>query len=284
MKSLITLLLLLAGTAIAGAAAVAAPPRFAVYYSSSDDARLSQFDVLVLDSDDHPSIARIRQRAPRKQVILGYLSLCELGPGKPYKADLVREGLILGPNPRWPGSFYVDIRRPGWRERLVKQIAPALLTQGFDGLFLDTIDDAPWLESEAPRPLRAPGMTDAAVALVRALRAQFPDKPIMLNRGFDLINRLAPQVDMILAESTYARWADIGHSGTLVAPQERTDLVRQLAAVRAMHPNLQIYTVDYWDTRDAAGVARIYSAQRALGFVPYVATRELNVLVPEPSG
>jgi endo-alpha-1,4-polygalactosaminidase (GH114 family) len=135
----------------------------------------------VLDGDEHPSITHIRQRARHKQTILGYLSLCELGPGKPYKADLVREGLILGPHPKWPGSFYIDIRRPAWRERVVKQLGPALLAQGFDGLFLDTIDDAPWLDSEAPVALRAPGTSDAAVALVRALRAQFPGRPIMLS-------------------------------------------------------------------------------------------------------
>jgi uncharacterized protein (TIGR01370 family) len=273
-----------APAAVADSSRSAAAPRFALFYSSRDDAALSEFDVLVLDADDHPNIARIRQRARHKQIILGYLSLCELGPGKTYKADLMREGLILGPNPRWPGSFYLDIRRPAWHERVVKQIAPALIAQGFDGLFLDTLDDAPWLESEAPAGLRAPGMSDAAVALVRALRAQFPGRPIMMNRGFDLINRLAPQVDMILAESTYARWSEVGHAGTLVAPAEHASLVRQLSALRVRHPNVQIFTLDYWDENDAAGIARIYCVQRALGFVPYVATRELNVIVPEPRG
>lgn len=261
-----------------------APARFAIYYSAQENQALAAFDVLVLDGDGHPSIPRIRQHAARKQIILGYLSLCEVGPGKSYRADLQREKLILGPNPHWSGSFYIDIRKPQWRERVLGQIAPSLLEQGFDGLFLDTIDDAPWLESEAPPGLRAAGMRDAAVALVEALRTRFPGRPIMVNRGFDLVGRVAPQVDMLLAESTYARWSEAGHAGTLVPAAERASLVRQLSALRSRHPNVQIFTLDYWDERDTAGIARIYATQRALGFVPYVATRELNVIVPEPQG
>lgn len=41
-------------------------------------------------------------------------------------------------------------------------------------------------------------------------------------------------------------------------------------------------TLDYWNPADTAGLRRIYRAQRANGFLPYVATVELDRLVPEP--
>lgn len=66
----------------------------------------------------------------------------------------------------------IDIRRPEWRRMVVEEIAPQVFQEGFDGLFLDTLDDAASLENAADRAL--PGMQDAAVALVHALRTKFP--------------------------------------------------------------------------------------------------------------
>jgi uncharacterized protein (TIGR01370 family) len=257
--------------------------RFAVYYAARDDAALSRYDVLVLDADEHPSIAGIRARSQRHQLILGYVALCEIGAGRPYRADLVRQHLLLGQNPKWPGTFFIDIRSDAWRRRVIGQIIPSLIAQGFDGVFLDTVDDAVWLETDAPQALRRPGMIDAAVTFVHAIRVAFPGRPLMLNRGFTLLSRVAPDVDMVLAESIYSQWGGANRSTFRLPPEVHAGFVRELEAARALHAGLGIYTLDYWEPADHAGVARIYAAQRTHGFVPYVSTRDLNAIIPEPS-
>ena len=45
---------------------------------------------------------------------------------------------------------------------------------------------------------------------------------------------------------------------------------------------LEIFTLDYWDPADPAGIARIYREQRDNGFEPYVSTVELDRIIPEP--
>jgi len=58
--------------------------------------------------------------------------------------------------------------------------------------------------------------------------------------------------------------------------------VKLLQAVQKRRPGLKIFTLDYWDPADIAGVTRIYREQRANGFEPYVATVELDRIVREP--
>jgi hypothetical protein len=43
-----------------------------------------------------------------------------------------------------------------------------------------------------------------------------------------------------------------------------------------------VFTLDYWNPEDAAGIRRIYRTERANGFHPYVATIKLDRIVREP--
>src|SRR6516165_4475342 len=141
------------------------PRKFGVYYGERLDPQLSAFDVLVLDADSGLDLARIRKRAKARQLILGYLALCEVDPSRSYARKTRQARLLLHESRYWPRSFYIDIRRPEWQRMVLDEIVPSILKAGFDGLFLDTIDDAPWLETNAnstcclranenPRPLR----------------------------------------------------------------------------------------------------------------------------------
>ena len=65
--------------------------------------------------------------------------------------------------------------------------------------------------------------------------------------------------------------------------EEYDDSVALLRKAQSRNPALAVYTLDYWDPDDAAGIARIYAMQRASGFIPYVATIGLDRIVPEPA-
>jgi hypothetical protein len=255
--------------------------KFGVYYGTRDLPELSSFDVLVLDADKHPDLTHIRQNAPVRQTLLGYVSLCELGPGRRYADALHRAGLILPYPTQWPGSELIDIRRPEWRRMVVDEIAPRVFQEGFDGLFLDTLDDA--VSSENADDKALPGMQDAAVALVRAIRAKFPGRPIMMNRGFELLDRVGGDIDMLLSEDLMSNWQGPGHLPRLVPSDAIADPLKMIAAARRRHEQLAVYSLDYWDPRDRAGVARLYGLERSQGFIPYVATPSLTEIVAEPT-
>jgi polysaccharide biosynthesis protein PelA len=260
--------------------AEANPRQFGVYYGTRFDPELSAFDVLVLDADSGLDLALIRKRAKAPQTILGYLALCELGPGRGYAAKLRQAGLLLHESPYWPGSFYIDIRRSEWQRMVIQEIVPSILTAGFDGLFLDTIDDAPWLEASSNQSL--PSVSAAAVALVHGIRVSFPKRGLMLNRGFDLLPKLEQDLDMVLAESILTTSGGVERK-PIRAPQENYEgRVKELRAAQARQTQLKVYSLDYWDLADRAGIRDIYAIQRAHGFVPYVGPSTLTKIIPEP--
>jgi uncharacterized protein (TIGR01370 family) len=253
-----------------------ATARFAVYYGADDVPGLFDRDLVVLDADAHPPLP---PKHPTRRV-LGYLSLGEIDKSRPYFTAMRKQHVLLGAVPAWPDARYVDIRKKQFHALVLNQIAPAILAAGFDGFFLDTLDDPPFLEARAPKANR--GMRDAAVALVQALRARFPDAVIMVNRGYEILPRLAPSIDFVLAESLHASWDADGKHYRRVAAEEVAAQRAALDAGRAANKQLQVACLDYWDPSDAAGVSALYREARSEGLIPYVATMALDHVVPEP--
>jgi uncharacterized protein (TIGR01370 family) len=236
---------------------------------------------LILDADSGLDLALIRKHAKSPQTILGCLALCELGPGRGYAAKIQQGGLLLHESPYWAGSFYIDIRRSEWQQMVIHEIVPSILKSRFDGLFLDTIDDAPWLEASSNPSL--PGASAAAVALVHGIRLSFPNRTLMLNRGFNLLPKLERDLDMVLAESILTTSSGVERKPIRASQESYEDRVKELRAAQARQAQLKVYSLDYWDLADRSGIRDIYAIQRAHGFVPYVGTSTLTKIIPEPA-
>jgi uncharacterized protein (TIGR01370 family) len=260
------------------AAHASAHIRWAAYYGQAAPLHaFEDFSVLVFDSDAHPPLAPL---AARGKVVLGYLSVGEVASYRSYYAAVRAQGILLGENSTWKGSFFVDVRDSRWTRRILDELIPQILQRGFAGLFLDTLDDAAHLERTNPRAHR--GMSAAAADLVTAIRGRFPHIKIMLNRAYDLLPSVDRHIDYALGESVYADYDFETKRYQLVPRALYEQQVRILQSARQRRPQLQVLTLDYWDPADRAGVARIYAEQRSNGFHPYVATVELDRVVPEP--
>lgn len=261
------------------ASAVLAPATpWAVYYA--DAAPLAAFQpyrLLVLDSRTHPPLQPL---ADRGKTLLGYLSVGEVETHRPWFDRVKGWGILDQENPNWPGSFYVDVRDRRWVKLVVEDLIPAILREGFHGVFLDTLDNPPHLERTDPKRWR--GMTDAAAALVRAIRRNWPDIGLMQNRGYEILPQTAPLLSHALGESVYAGWDFAAKRPHRQSAEDYRFQVDALKAAGALNPQLGLHTLDYWTPSDAAGVRAIYDLQRANGFSPYVATVELDRLIPEP--
>ena len=249
-----------------------------VYYSDKETTEaFSSYRLLVLDSLYHPPLEPLKAQ---DKIILGYISLGEVEEHRSYFKEVKKEGILLMENKTWKGSYFVDLRDKRWARRIVEDLAQAILHQGFDGLFLDTLDNPGYLEDTNPN--RFKGMRAAAVNLLRTLREHYPNIPIMLNRAYDLYPDGGQYVDMILGESVFADYNFETKKYGLVKTELYLQQVDILKKAKTQFPHLQIYTLDYWNPEDPKGIKRIYTEQRKNGFMPYVATIQLNQLVPEP--
>lgn len=273
------------------ALAISAPPRaraeapdqrtesLVVYYGS--EAAIEEFEsfsLVVLDDLSHPPLGPLSHRG---KTLLGYLSLGEVSNQRAYFKQVEQQGLLLVENPHWPGSFMVDLRDPRWTDRVVEILVPGILQQGFDGIFLDTLDNAAYLESLDPE--RYQGMVLAATKLVRTIRYHYPGIHIMLNRAFDVLEETAGELNSWLGESMLADADPASGASVLVDARLHADSVERVRRVHQRHEQLELYTLDYWDPADAPGVSRLYQRQRELGFSPYVATLALDRIIQEPS-
>ncbi|MBM3549004.1 MAG: endo alpha-1,4 polygalactosaminidase [Alphaproteobacteria bacterium] len=261
-----------------GAMAQSAPMPWAVYYANDlPPNAFYGYDFLVFEAEAHPPLEPLIDRGKK---VVGYISLGEVEQFRSYFAEVKAEGILRQENENWKGSFFVDVRDPRWTKRVVEELVPDILRRGFQGIFMDTLDNPPHLERTDPKANA--GMTEAAARLVCTLRRNFPGMIIVLNRGYELLPSVERDIDMVLGESVYADY-DFAEKkyGRVDEPTYRQQ-VEILQAAARRQPKLKILTLDYWDPNDPKGIADIYRVQAANGFSPYVATVELDELIPRP--
>ena len=252
--------------------------RWAVYYGSEVPPEIfAPYDLVVLESFGHPPLQPLRDR---KKILLGYISVGEIDSGRPYYAEFAGQNLLIAENSNWRGSYSVDIRDPRWTRKLIEELIPTILHYGFDGIFLDTLDNPPHLERQDPKKFA--GMTPAAAKLVRIIRQNYPQIKIMVNRAYEILPEIGGHIDYVLGESVYSGYDFKEKKPHRLSRNDYEHQVRILSDVRKRYPHLQVMSLDYWDPTDPKGMAAIYSAQRANGFIPYVSTVELNRVIEEP--
>jgi uncharacterized protein (TIGR01370 family) len=250
--------------------------RWAAYYSGVLPSNgFSGFQLLVLDSDSHPLLSPL---LPGRKV-LGYVSVGEAEQTRNYFDRVKTQGLFAGENENWPGSFFVDVRDRRWTEQVLTLVR-ATIQQGFLGVFLDTVDDAEYLEDKDPRSYA--GMKDAMARLILEVRRAFPDIPIAVNRGYAILPQIDGSIDYVLGESVRTDYDFTTKAYRRVPEDLYREQVATLKAAKVRNPKLTILMLDYWEPGDAAGIKRVYQEQRANGFIPYVATLKLDQLVEEP--
>lgn len=252
--------------------------RFAVYYSDAEDpSNFTPYSLVVFESESHPILEGLIENGT---TVLGYLNLGEVEDNRSYFKEVKEEGILLDENKEWKGAYFVDLRDKRWTKRVIEQLIPMVLYQGFDGIFIDTIDNAIYLEET--NPSKYSGMKQAAINLIKAIRLNYPGMKIMLNRGFEILPQVANEIDMVLAESIYTEYNKKKKTYELAPKEEYEKHVKILKEAQKTNPKLEVYTLDYWDVKDSEGMKKIYQVQRKQGFIPYVSTRELNKLINEP--
>lgn len=252
--------------------------RWLVFYGAdAKPERLRPYSLVVFDPDAHPSLEQFEGRST---VSLGYLSLGEVEQFRTHFPAMKAEGIVLNANPNWQESYFVDLRDPRWAKRVIEELIPQVLFQRFDGIFLDTLDNAGYLEDLDPN--RFKGMREAAIHLVKAIRLHYPQIKIMLNRSFDILPETVSAIDMLLGESIYASYDFANKSYVRVSEEQYQEQLKAMQVAKSQKPSLGLYSLDYWNPDDPKAIAEIYRVQRANGLEPYVSTIGLNEIISEP--
>ena len=250
--------------------------RLYVNYSAKPPAAaLLAFNLCILDPGADVDLRVGHENGNR---YLAYLSTVEAAKGSAL-ARLVEERQIpiLGKNENW-GSTLLDIRAPGWQEAMVDALTPEALRLGYDGLFLDTVDSLSMLEKAVPKDAAA--FRGAMVGMIRQLHERYPDKSIVINRGFDLLPDLRGSVSGVLVESVYQTFDPQTREFKAASPTDSAWLEGKIRAAQGL--GLKVYAVDYVDPKNSALAKATADRLRALGCVPFITTPELSGKVGGP--
>lgn len=136
---------------------------------------------------------------------IGYISVGEddslnaadgLGPGGYASYYFYENGAPLV-NGNW-NSYFVDAGNPLWQRRIIER-AGEILALGADGLFLDTLDTVDVAKYGS-------ATIGGMVSLVKLLHDTYPDAKLVANRGFSILEYIAPYIDGMMFESFNTTW------------------------------------------------------------------------------
>lgn len=241
-----------------------------VYSRDASPTEIAKFDLAVLDSDAHPELRNLSRTGT---ILIGYVSLGEAAEYRTYWPNVVGKSWLLDKNPNWD-SYFVDVRAEEWHRVLTEKIIPGILQKGFDGLFLDTIDTAKYLEKYHPDG-KYPGAQAAMVKLIKRIRQKFPKVFILGNRGFSILDETGRWLDGVVAESVFST---LDFERDTVRVRSEQEYAKEIALLqRAKNKfGLEVFTLDYLPPANDNQIQAVIARSRSLGFLPYISTKELD--------
>jgi len=205
-------------------------------------------------------------------IYLAYVSVVEVLPDTPNALQATARGIpFLARNAEW-GADVLDVTHAAWLDYVVNDLAAAALAKGFDGVFLDTLDSIERIAAEHPNKAKA--CHGALVALIKKLHKRFPQKRIVLNRGFDLIDEVAADINGVLIESMLQGWDPATKKYHAVKPADTQWLLVRIRKIQAR--KLPVFVVDYVKSNESELARKTAERIAALGCVPFITTPKLQ--------
>lgn len=233
---------------------------YIVYYGRGRADDLATFDLAIIQPDTL-SADELQQLRRQGTLVVSYLSVGEAEPGRQWYADgRVDPRWLLGKNPNW-GSYYVDASQKGWQDLMVS-LTGEFLDKGFDGVFLDTVDTVD----------AYPRTTQGMIDLITGLRQAYPDALLVQNRGFTVIEQVAPQIDALMFEDLITSY-DFVNQEYIYA--DNTFTAGEMADL-SQRTGLPILALDYAPPENAAMAYRSIQTAKEYGFIPAVSVIQLD--------
>ena len=251
------------------ASALATGSELAFFYGANPPVKsLSQFDRIVLEPDNIKSAEHkaLRQHGAST---FAYLSIGEIGPTRPW-FNTLPESATLGINTSW-NSKVMDISSNAW-QRFVLQRVSDLVAHGYSGVFLDTMDSYQ-LFSDTPqqKQQQEQGLSN----LLYRIKRQHPNLRLIANRGFEIIDQIAPYLEGIAAESLYSGWNNEAQRYVDVPEADRQWLTTTLTRIKQQH-QLDIIVIDYLPPAERSKAREVAARITAEGFIPWIANPSLD--------
>ena len=218
------------------------------YYGYKIPKQFNHYDYVIVQSD----------LKPVKKNYIAYVSIAEdLHPKKSW---------ILGENKNW-GSYIVDIRNKEYQEYLLNKIKNL---KDFRGFFFDTLDS---YQLVLPKK-EWKSYEEAEIEFIKKVKKLYPNKKIILNRGFDIVPYVKNDIYAVVAEGMF-----YGFNGKNIVktPKDgRKWLIEKLKHLKSL--GVRVVVIDYFNGKDIKSAKELAKQIKSFGFIPYITTPHLDTL------
>ncbi|RUM59689.1 MAG: polysaccharide deacetylase [Persephonella sp.] len=240
-----------------------AKPSVCFYYHDNVPFELYQMcDWLVVD----PRNKNVYKKERAK--LIAYISIGEVSKNsEEYKE--INKSWIIGENKDW-NTVVLDITNPAYQKFLLKKLSRY---KNYDGFFFDTIDSYQSVLKDTDKRER---YERALIGFIKSVKEIYPPKKIVLNRGFEIIDKVKDYVDGVVAESLFYG-LDLKNGGYReVSEEERKWLLSKLNEVKSYEIN--VIVIDYLPPKERKKAFQTAKKIEKLGFIPYITNKEINII------
>ena len=216
---------------------------------------MKKFKMVITDVRNY-SKEEIMKLKKKGITVIGYVSVGEsaqlqkgdgLGPGgyASWYFDLDNDG-CPDQNKEFK-SYYTNAANSLWVNQVINKEMKRAADKGVDGFFLDTIDTIE----------KYPQTKEAMINLIKNVRQKYPDKILIQNWGFSIVETTAPYINAFMWESWYPDSND----------QWVINWQNKLKELKAKY-GIDVLTLGYYKVY--SNLERYYEASKSLGFLPFI--------------
>jgi len=228
-----------------------------IYSKNIDNKFINFYDKVVVEADAIDNIYAIRY--PKKMV--AYVSVGEIEPWR-KTPNKYKKSWVISKNKTW-NSLIADLRKEEYQNFIFERIN-SLYKKGYRNFFLDTMDA--YHVTEKDKELFKT-QQKALVSFIHKLHKKYPDSKLIVNRGFEILDKIYKDIDGVVAESLLSRYNHDKKEYVAVPKADRTWLLNRLK--KAKKYGLDAISIEYTDkgTKERLKVAKDV---KKLGIIPYV--------------
>jgi uncharacterized protein (TIGR01370 family) len=169
-------------------------PKTLICYGKLNPIEIKGYDLLIIEPLQYTKLQIATLKKQNKKVI-AYISLGEVNSYSKYFNELKK--LTLGKNKNW-NSYYLNLKNDK-TITILNTIIKENFNQGFDGLFLDNIDNFSQF---------GPQKDDKKylISFLKNLKNTYTKKTIIQNAGLELLPETHSLIDQIIIESVATKY------------------------------------------------------------------------------
>lgn len=228
------------------------------------------YDWLVVDPDNF-SWERFDEKfyiKNRKAKLIAYVSLGEIEPYRSYYKE-IKKDWILGENKAWK-TYIADIRNKEYQKFLIEKVIKNL--DRFDGIFFDTLDSY----QQVLKPQEFKSYEDSMIDFLKEIRKKYSNKTILVNRGFEIADKVVGIVDGFVAESLFYGIDVKSMKYKKMSKEDTQWLLDKLSQIKNL--GFIVIVIDYVDPKNKKLAKEVAQKIYQLGFIPYVADKNLQTV------